>query len=119
MLSSLVLTVLPVLTYLTVHQAKLAELQDLVMRLVAERNDWYNRYAGAGAGAGSVNPDLLPVGEDHAHPEHRAHTHSTHNAFSGAGKHSQKYYMLYVSMTALLSSAFARCNQFLHTHIGL
>uniref|UniRef100_A0A3Q4GQS4 Golgin A2 n=1 Tax=Neolamprologus brichardi TaxID=32507 RepID=A0A3Q4GQS4_NEOBR len=31
-------------------KAKLAELQDLVMRLVAERNDWYNRYTGAVAG---------------------------------------------------------------------
>uniref|UniRef100_A0A672ZTN8 Golgin subfamily A conserved domain-containing protein n=1 Tax=Sphaeramia orbicularis TaxID=375764 RepID=A0A672ZTN8_9TELE len=28
-------------------KAKLAELQDLVMRLVAERNDWYSRYTGA------------------------------------------------------------------------
>nr|XP_046230814.1 golgin subfamily A member 2 isoform X2 [Scatophagus argus] len=51
-------------------KTKLAELQDLVMRLVAERNDWYSRYTGAVAGAGSANPDLLPVGQDHAHPEH-------------------------------------------------
>ncbi|XP_026209901.1 golgin subfamily A member 2 isoform X1 [Anabas testudineus] len=65
-------------------KAKLAELQDLVMRLVAERNDWYNRYTGAVAGAGSVNPDLLPVGEDHTHPEHQAHIHSELDAFSGA-----------------------------------
>ncbi|XP_035523392.1 golgin subfamily A member 2 isoform X2 [Morone saxatilis] len=63
---------------------KLAELQDLVMRLVAERNDWYSRYTGAVAGAGTVNPDLLPVGEDHAHPEHQAHTHVEFNAVSGA-----------------------------------
>uniref|UniRef100_A0A671V0U2 Golgin A2 n=1 Tax=Sparus aurata TaxID=8175 RepID=A0A671V0U2_SPAAU len=28
-------------------KAKLAELQDLVMRLVAERNEWYSRYTGA------------------------------------------------------------------------
>uniref|UniRef100_A0A665WK88 Golgin subfamily A conserved domain-containing protein n=1 Tax=Echeneis naucrates TaxID=173247 RepID=A0A665WK88_ECHNA len=41
-------------------KAKLAELQDLVMRLVAERNDWYSRYTGAVAGASTVNPDLLP-----------------------------------------------------------
>uniref|UniRef100_A0A3Q2Q8N2 Golgin A2 n=1 Tax=Fundulus heteroclitus TaxID=8078 RepID=A0A3Q2Q8N2_FUNHE len=45
-------------------KVKLAELQDLVMRLVAERNDWYSRYAGAVAGMGTANPDLLPVGGD-------------------------------------------------------
>ena len=28
-------------------QAKLAELQDLVMRLVGERNEWYTRYISA------------------------------------------------------------------------
>ncbi|XP_075942878.1 golgin subfamily A member 2 isoform X4 [Anarhichas minor] len=61
-------------------KAKLSELQDLVMRLVAERNDWYSRYTGAVAGAGAVNSDLLPVGEDHTHPEHHAHL----NAVSGA-----------------------------------
>ncbi len=72
-----------------VHQAKLAELQDLVMRLVAERNDWYSRYTGAVAGSGSVNPDLLPVGEDHIHPEHQAHAHTELNAVSGAGRHNQ------------------------------
>lgn len=70
----------------TIHQAKLAELQDLVMRLVAERNDWYSRYTGAMSGVGTVNPDLLPVGEDHAHAEHQAHTHTELNADSGAGK---------------------------------
>uniref|UniRef100_A0A8C4DER6 Golgin A2 n=1 Tax=Dicentrarchus labrax TaxID=13489 RepID=A0A8C4DER6_DICLA len=68
---------------------KLAELQDLVMRLVAERNDWYSRYTGAVAGAGTVNPDLLPVGEDHAHPEHQAHTHTEFDAVSGAASSSQ------------------------------
>ncbi|XP_061589550.1 golgin subfamily A member 2-like [Cololabis saira] len=44
-------------------KAKLAELQDLVMRLVAERNDWFSRYATV-ANAGPVanaSPDLLPV----------------------------------------------------------
>lgn len=71
-------------------QAKLAELQDLVMRLVAERNDWYSRYAGAVAGASTVNPDLLPVGEDHVHQEHHAHTSMELNAVSGAGGHSQE-----------------------------
>ncbi|XP_038589196.1 golgin subfamily A member 2 isoform X2 [Micropterus salmoides] len=65
-------------------KAKLAELQDLVMRLVAERNDWYSRYTKAVAGASTVNPDLLPVGEDHIHPEHQAHAHTEHNAVSGA-----------------------------------
>ncbi|XP_076613973.1 golgin subfamily A member 2 isoform X4 [Chaetodon auriga] len=65
-------------------KAKLAELQDLVMRLVAERNDWYSRYSGAVAGTGTVNPDLLPAGEDHTHPEHQAHTHTELNAASGA-----------------------------------
>ncbi|XP_030291449.1 golgin subfamily A member 2 isoform X2 [Sparus aurata] len=61
-------------------KAKLAELQDLVMRLVAERNEWYSRYTGAVAGTGQVNPDLLPVGEDHAHPVHQAHAHTELNA---------------------------------------
>ncbi|KAM7392805.1 hypothetical protein PAMA_007758 [Pampus argenteus] len=65
-------------------KAKLAELQDLVMRLVAERNDWYSRYTGAVAGASTVNPDLLPVGEDHTHPEYHGHTHAELNAVSGA-----------------------------------
>ncbi|KAA8584539.1 hypothetical protein FQN60_008324 [Etheostoma spectabile] len=58
--------------------------KDLVMRLVAERNDWYSRYTGTLASAGTVNPDLLPVGEDHTHPEHQAHTHTKLNAVSGA-----------------------------------
>lgn len=64
-------------------KAKLAELQDLVMRLVAERNDWYSRYTGA-VGGSTVNPDLLPVGEDHSHPEHQAHAHMQLNAVDGA-----------------------------------
>ncbi|XP_060941302.1 golgin subfamily A member 2 isoform X2 [Limanda limanda] len=65
-------------------KAKLAELQDLVMRLVAERNDWYTRYAEAVAGTSTVNPDLLPVGEDHTHPEHHGHTDMEIDAVSGA-----------------------------------
>ncbi|XP_029940689.1 golgin subfamily A member 2 isoform X3 [Salarias fasciatus] len=65
-------------------KAKLAELQDLVMRLVAERNDWYNRYNGAVAGVSTANPDLLPVGEEHTHTDHRAHTHPELDAVSGA-----------------------------------
>ncbi|KAI1905050.1 hypothetical protein AGOR_G00011950 [Albula goreensis] len=36
-------------------KAKLAELQDLVMRLVGERNEWYSKYVGS-----INNPDLLP-----------------------------------------------------------
>lgn len=71
------------------RQAKLAELQDLVMRLVAERNDWYSRYAGAVAGAVTANPDLLPLGQDHTHSEHRAHSHTELNAVSGAGRNNQ------------------------------
>ncbi|XP_031664744.1 golgin subfamily A member 2 isoform X8 [Oncorhynchus kisutch] len=53
-------------------KAKLAELQDLVMRLVGERNEWYSRYTGALASA-AANPDLLPAGEEQiqAHHTHR------------------------------------------------
>lgn len=76
-----------------VPQAKLAELQELVMRLVSERNDWYSRYTAAVAGAGSVNPDLLPVGEDLTHQEHQAHSHTHLNADSGAGRHNRYYCM--------------------------
>lgn len=66
-------------------QVKLAELQDLVMRLVAERNDWYSRYAGAVAGAGTANPDLLPVGQDSSLQELQAYSQSEPDAASGAG----------------------------------
>ncbi|KAM9841337.1 golgin subfamily A member 2 isoform 2-T2 [Aulostomus maculatus] len=64
-------------------KAKLAELQDLVMRLVAERNDWYSRYTGAVTGAGTVNPDLLPVGEDHIQSEPQTHAHTELHADGG------------------------------------
>lgn len=64
---------------------KLAELQDLVMRLVAERNDWYSRYTGAVAGAGTANPDLLPVGQDHAGSQYPAQPQAEPNAVDGAG----------------------------------
>lgn len=64
---------------------KLAELQDLVMRLVAERNDWYSRYTGAVAATGTVNPDLLPVGQDHVGSEYQAHFQTEPNAVGGAG----------------------------------
>lgn len=59
------------------------------MRLVAERNDWYNRYTGAVAGMGTVNPDLLPVGQEHTHPDYQAHTHTELDAATGAGKQNQ------------------------------
>lgn len=55
------------------------------MRLVTERNDWYSRYAGAVAGMGTVNPDLLPVGQDHSQQEHQAYSQTELNAASGAG----------------------------------
>lgn len=71
------------------YQAKLAELQDLVMRLVAERNDWYNRYAGAVARTGAGNPDLLRVGEEHAHSQHQEHKQAHPNAVGGEGKHKE------------------------------
>ncbi|KAL0965485.1 hypothetical protein UPYG_G00281900 [Umbra pygmaea] len=48
-------------------KTKLSELQELVMRLVSERNQWYSRYAGAMA---TANPDLLPVAEEPTHPTH-------------------------------------------------
>ncbi|XP_073696998.1 golgin subfamily A member 2-like isoform X3 [Garra rufa] len=51
-------------------KAKLAELQDLVMRLVGERNEWYSRYMSAVG-----NPDLLSSGGEHLHPAER-HTDS-------------------------------------------
>ncbi|XP_023194246.1 golgin subfamily A member 2 isoform X3 [Xiphophorus maculatus] len=63
-------------------KSKLAELQDLVLRLVAERNDWYNRYTGAAAGMGTANPDLLPVGEEHSHLQQQTHKHEL-NAVDG------------------------------------
>uniref|UniRef100_A0A8C3FZU0 Golgin A2 n=1 Tax=Cyclopterus lumpus TaxID=8103 RepID=A0A8C3FZU0_CYCLU len=78
-------------------KAKLAELQNLVMRLVAERNDWYSRYTGAVARVGTVSPDLLPVGEDHPHPEHHEHTHldafsppSSQSLSSGSAQNDSK-----------------------------
>uniref|UniRef100_A0A3B4B599 Golgin subfamily A conserved domain-containing protein n=1 Tax=Periophthalmus magnuspinnatus TaxID=409849 RepID=A0A3B4B599_9GOBI len=53
-------------------KAKLAELQDLVMRLVSERNEWYSCYNSTVAG--KVNPDLLPLGQDYFHSEDHSHT---------------------------------------------
>ncbi|XP_053702451.1 golgin subfamily A member 2 isoform X3 [Synchiropus splendidus] len=63
-------------------KVKLAELQDLVMRLVAERNDWYSRYSAAVSGVGPVNPDLLPAQEGLT--EQRVHTHPEITANSEA-----------------------------------
>lgn len=75
------------------------------MRLVAERNDWYSRYTGAVAGTSTVNPDLLPVGEDHVHQEHYAHTNMELNAASGAGRHNQDRVLSHVNThTVELSS---------------
>uniref|UniRef100_A0AAY4AUR5 Golgin subfamily A conserved domain-containing protein n=1 Tax=Denticeps clupeoides TaxID=299321 RepID=A0AAY4AUR5_9TELE len=47
-------------------KTKLAELQDLVMRLVGERNEWYTRYFSAVSG-----PHAQSVGEDMVPPDHR------------------------------------------------
>ncbi|XP_062844311.1 golgin subfamily A member 2 isoform X2 [Trichomycterus rosablanca] len=44
-------------------KTKLAELQDLVLRLVGERNEWYTRYMSA-----IHSPDYLPGGEDNEQP---------------------------------------------------
>lgn len=66
-------------------QAKLAELQDLVMRLVGERNEWYSRYAGVVASDDTTaNPDLLPAEEDHVQAHH-AHRRMELNAVDGQG----------------------------------
>ncbi|KAM9438452.1 golgin subfamily A member 2-like isoform 5-T6 [Salvelinus alpinus] len=62
-------------------KAKLAELQDLVMRLVGERNEWYSRYTGALASA-AANPDLLPAGEEQVQAHH-AHRRMELNAVDG------------------------------------
>ncbi|XP_041826420.1 golgin subfamily A member 2 isoform X3 [Melanotaenia boesemani] len=90
-------------------KAKLAELQDLVMRLVAERNDWYNRYTGAIASVGTVSPDLLPVGEDHTHSEQQAHTNTELRAVNGAeamevSPQSESSAALEATSTQILSS---------------
>lgn len=64
---------------------KLAELQDLVMRLVAERNDWYSRYTGVVTGAAAANPDLLPVGQERTGSEYPTRSQTEPNAVGGAG----------------------------------
>ena len=46
-------------------QAKLLELQDLVMRLVGERNEWYSRYLATITDFSAIaNPNPLPGGEE-------------------------------------------------------
>ncbi|XP_067340146.1 golgin subfamily A member 2 isoform X5 [Channa argus] len=62
-------------------KAKLAELQDLVIRLVAERDEWYKHYTEGVSSTSSVNPDLLPIGNVHTQPEHQAHTQTQITAF--------------------------------------
>ncbi|XP_036384544.1 golgin subfamily A member 2 isoform X4 [Megalops cyprinoides] len=47
-------------------KAKLAELQDLVMRLVGERNEWYSKYMGSVS-----DPDLLPSSVEPGPPAQR------------------------------------------------
>uniref|UniRef100_A0A672LSS6 Golgin A2 n=1 Tax=Sinocyclocheilus grahami TaxID=75366 RepID=A0A672LSS6_SINGR len=63
--------------------AKLAELQDLVMRLVGERNEWYSRYMSA-----IGNPDLLSSGGERLHPAD-GHTESP-----GATAQSHSYKLI-------------------------
>uniref|UniRef100_A0A8C9RPN8 Golgin A2 n=1 Tax=Scleropages formosus TaxID=113540 RepID=A0A8C9RPN8_SCLFO len=62
-------------------KAKLAELQELVLRLVSERNDWHSRYIGA-----TNNPDLLPGGTEPGLPAQRR---MELNAVDGPGILSQ------------------------------
>lgn len=69
------------------------------MRLVAERNDWYSRYAAAVAGMGTVNPDLLPVGQDHSHQEHQAYSQMELNAANGAGANKWRRFPFLVAET--------------------
>ncbi|XP_066508017.1 golgin subfamily A member 2 isoform X3 [Hoplias malabaricus] len=57
-------------------KAKLAELQDLVMRLVGERNEWYTRYMSA-----IHNPDLLSAEQDFVNP---AEQHMELNSVDGS-----------------------------------
>ncbi|KAK7896018.1 hypothetical protein WMY93_021343 [Mugilogobius chulae] len=56
------------------------EMKDLVMRLVAERNEWYSRFNSAVAG--KVNPDLLPLGQEHFHTEDHPHSQTELNAIN-------------------------------------
>ncbi len=75
---------------LCVCQAKLAELQDLVMRLVGERNEWYSRYMSAVG-----NPDLLSSGGEQLHPTD-GHTDSP-----GATAQSRSYKLILIQFTQI------------------
>ena len=62
----------------TLVQMKLLELQDLVMRLVRERNEWYSKYVAA-----AQNPELLASQPEGVLPAERR---MELNATDGAGK---------------------------------
>lgn len=59
-------------------QVKLLELQDLVMRLVRERNEWYSKYIAA-----AQNPELLVSQNESVLPAERR---IELNATDGEGK---------------------------------
>lgn len=59
-------------------QVKLLELQDLVMRLVRERNEWYSKYVAA-----AQNPELLAGQNESVLPVERR---IELNATDGEGK---------------------------------
>lgn len=62
----------------TLVQMKLLELQDLVMRLVRERNEWYSKYVAA-----AQNPELLASQNESVLPVERR---IELNATDGEGK---------------------------------
>lgn len=62
----------------TLVQMKLLELQDLVMRLVRERNEWYSKYVTA-----AQNPELLASQTEGGLPAERR---IELNATDGAGE---------------------------------
>lgn len=62
----------------TLVQVKLLELQDLVMRLVRERNEWYSKYVAA-----AQNPELLASQNESVVPMERR---IELNATDGEGK---------------------------------
>lgn len=59
-------------------QVKLLELQDLVMRVVRERNEWYSKYVAA-----AQNPELLASQSEGVSPVER---HIELNATDAEGK---------------------------------
>jgi len=62
----------------TLVQMKLLELQDLVMRLVRERNEWYSKYVAA-----AQNPELVASQTESVLPVERR---MELNATDGKGK---------------------------------